>query len=330
MNQYQIYGHTLQSEIDFPDLNPATDSKIKWSVSVGGCVPPTLRDKQVRGAYELAPGWEVLLEESTDPDFRLTIGPAGTFDLKRGTDQEEYQITWYPGEGAPEWFIRSVILGPLMALALHDSGVLCLHGSAVAIDGHVLAFIAPKHHGKSTLSLSLVSQGALLVADDLVAVVLGPCVKVLPGVPSIKLFRDSFARLRGGIKADIISGPKTTLMAFPEELLMRAASPLAAIYVLDPDSDGKNEAARRIPLRSAEAVAEVALRTSLRDSLVGVEITSKKLQWVTEVVNKIPIYRLRLARNYDRLPEVTEYLMDWHTPRKRERAHADPLVRAAT
>ena len=49
-------------------------------------------------------------------------------------------------------------------------GQLCLHASAVVVGEGLLAFVAPKNQGKSTLSVALADAGALRVSDDNIVV----------------------------------------------------------------------------------------------------------------------------------------------------------------
>lgn len=51
-----------------------------------------------------------------------------------------------------------------------DSGILCLHASAVAVGGRALLILGASGSGKSGLALRLMALGAELVADDRVLV----------------------------------------------------------------------------------------------------------------------------------------------------------------
>src|SRR6185436_12200791 len=63
--------------------------------------------------------------------------------------------------------------GPATAAILYQRGILPLHASAVLIDGELVAFLAPSGTGKSSLAAAFVTDGAVLFADDLLAVRLG-------------------------------------------------------------------------------------------------------------------------------------------------------------
>jgi hypothetical protein len=244
--------------------------------------------------------------------FRMTVTFAGVFDLERRREYPHYQITWYRGHPeVPEWFIRSVVLGPIMALFLHDCGVMSLHGSAVSIDGQAVAFVAPKHHGKSTLSVALASEGALLVTDDLVAIQLGKPPRVHPGVPGMRLLQDSAARFSHRFRTERTLGGKSILQAISTDSVMTETIPMGAIYVLDP-TDDVSAPVQRTRLEPGEAVAEIALRTSLRDPLIGADLAAAKLRSVARLTPYVPVYRLRTVRDFEQLPILVEKLMEWH------------------
>jgi cytochrome P450 len=38
------------------------------------------------------------------------------------------------------------------------------------------------------------------------------------------------------------------------------------------------------------------------------------LQWIARIVSTIPVYRLDVIRDLERLPEVVQELMAWHGP----------------
>lgn len=94
---------------------------------------------------------------------------------------DEFELyLWGTVFGAVVWF--------------HD--LLPLHASAVARDGHVIAFTADSGGGKSTLAAALAAQGYDHVCDD--TLVLSPQAEgvfALPDQKPLKLWRDSIDRV---------------------------------------------------------------------------------------------------------------------------------------
>lgn len=60
-------------------------------------------------------------------------------------------------------------LGPILALALRRQGRVCLHASAVEIDGRAVLFVGAAGAGKSTTAGAMVKSGARFISDDICA-----------------------------------------------------------------------------------------------------------------------------------------------------------------
>ena len=60
------------------------------------------------------------------------------------------------------------LIGVVLPVALHRDGAWCVHASAVASPAGVIAFVAARGTGKSTLAAACVRAGCALVADDVV------------------------------------------------------------------------------------------------------------------------------------------------------------------
>src|SRR5207248_11124797 len=153
---YSAFGGVLRSEIEFPELSPAIDCiRPDWIFIVEPGEPARqalvhVGERRVREEhYQL---WR------SAHGLRLTYSHAGTFDIS----SDGAQIIWYQRHDAVLELVRSVVLGPAIALALELAGLLCLHASAVALDGAAVAFIGPKHFGKSTIATALTTKGGQL------------------------------------------------------------------------------------------------------------------------------------------------------------------------
>jgi hypothetical protein len=308
---YFVFGGCLRSEVKFPDLSMATSCDVPdWEVRVATTGIPQV-SADFLGKYEIWPGWTFRLYSLAN-GFRLEYGTTGTYDILSAGSQ----IVWYPGSNAPLETVRAILLGPVMALALHQCGILCLHGSAVTIEGNGIAILARKHSGKSTLALALTAVGSRLVTDDLVAVIPSSSPIMKPGVHSIRMRDDIAERLGRKIPGTIVHhGWRKTLGNFAEYHVQWTPSPLIAIYLLQPLSElpeGLAVSRTRLPL--TQAAASLAHQTKLADELVGYRSAGAMLQWIARIVSTIPVYRLDVIRDLERLPEVVQELMAWHGP----------------
>jgi hypothetical protein len=178
-------------------------------------------------------------------EFRVTGGKEIAYDL----DPE--------GDGAR---VAAYIIGVAMALVLHQRGFLVLHGSAIEHQGRSFAFVAPKFHGKSTISAALQARGCRLVTDDLIAVKLGAngVPVVMPGYPFSKVWPDAFAALGEDHEQSpkFIEGFEKRLRSVQPEGLATGPSPLKRVYVL-----GWGEEIGLEPMPRAEAFQQAVTHT---------------------------------------------------------------------
>jgi hypothetical protein len=96
----------------------------------------------------------------------------------------------------------SYLLGPVLGVVLRLRGVICLHASAVALDGHAVAFVGAEGAGKSTTAAAFAQEGCGVLSDDMVALTEKEArFFVLPAYPHLCLWPDSVAMLYGSADA---------------------------------------------------------------------------------------------------------------------------------
>ena len=97
-----------------------------------------------------------------------------------------------PAPGVEERLLRLSLLGPALALILHQRGLLVMHASVVARGDRAVAFLGKNGWGKSTIAAALHTKGYDLVTDDVAAVRFdadGP--HVFPSFPQMKLWPEA-------------------------------------------------------------------------------------------------------------------------------------------
>jgi hypothetical protein len=308
---YAVFGGVLRSDVELPELTPVT-ARV-------GSLPP---DWVVRVARGDAPGSDAFtpvghrqlgLEHyrlSRAPHcFRLEYSHAGVFDIARGGQE----IVWYHRADVLMELVRAIILGPAIAIALEAAGFLCLHGSAVVIDGRAVAFIGPKHHGKSTLAAALVAAGARLIGDDLLAVAPGPPAVMRPGVPSLRLWKDSVSVLEAhDLSGTRLPGVKTTIVGLDEQLRSSQGANVAAVYLLAPIAPNANDcAAWRTPLSRSAATIALSQQAKLADGLIGLAAAGERLRAAGAVAGTVPVWTLCAVRDFARLDRLVERIIGW-------------------
>ena len=309
VHRHAVYGGILESELSFPELPVAaadTTGSHVWRLCVTNEAVPDL-DGAVRVGERMA-GAEVYVLWSSTHAFRLEYSHAGVFDV----DVERAEVTWYPGASENEELARAILIGPVAALLLEARGDLCLHGSAVLAGNGAIAFVGPKHHGKSTLALALTAAGCRLMSDDLVAITADQPPLMRPAVPTVRLWDDAVAQLQPEALCDTrIPGIKHTLGHFHDERIANDAAPLSAIYVLVPER-GSNAGVRRVRLGGAEAAIALALQKKLADTLIGYGDAASRLPRAAALAAAVAVYELHVPRDFAALPGVVDQIIGWH------------------
>lgn len=180
MYSYFAYGLNIESELALPELDVGGTAAPDVVICLGrvGRMPLEL-DAQGDGIWADA-----------DEACRFMHG-VGACRVRHGRE-----IIVEPVAGADERVVRLSILGPALALLLHQRGHYILHASAVQSTEGALAFAGGSGWGKSTLAATLDARGYALLADDLTALSVsnGRCM-AFPGFPQLKLWPEAVAWL---------------------------------------------------------------------------------------------------------------------------------------
>ena len=123
-----------------------------------------------------------------DQHFCLNIKDLANFEMIDGK-----KITINSSQDCNHDALRSFLLGSVMGGILIQRNILLLHGNALEKSGKVIICLGESGIGKSTISYLLMLRGWKLLADDLVAI--NENGFVLPGIPRIKLWKDTIEAL---------------------------------------------------------------------------------------------------------------------------------------
>ncbi|MGH7711041.1 MAG: hypothetical protein ACREOG_07135 [Gemmatimonadaceae bacterium] len=312
MHDYTVYGGWLRSAIPIPELRPMTTvpsedpAAALWQFELATSSAPELANGIPTGRDELTEG--VFAQFIRAPNVaRLAFDDTGTFDIV----EQGRRIVWYPKDGSHPDVVRADLIGRVLPLSLHERGLTALHASAVVLGTRAIAFVAPKNHGKSTLAMGLVERHqARLLSDD--TLIVSPATGLAePGVHSIRLWEQTarrFSHLQGG---RLVLSEKRIFEELPDEWLADRAVPLAAIYTISPEPADVVEAARRERLDGAGAAIAMIQYQKLGALLGGLD-AARVFEYAADLASRVPVYTLHIARDLDRLGEVTETLVNWH------------------
>lgn len=178
MHLYKAYGLNIQSELVLPELQ-ATSEVSEQNLNIRfGKVDWSLPDSLASWKHFHQNGDSIYCYWNIVGKFQVIAGNEIVIDLQ---------------DNVAESMIRLPLLGPVLALALHQRSHFILHASAVVIDGAAVLFTAASGQGKSTTAATLYSRGHRLMTDDVSAIVFpetGPPM-LLPGFPRVKLWPDA-------------------------------------------------------------------------------------------------------------------------------------------
>lgn len=313
MTVHRVFGGLLETELAFPDLPevdpeeaPAASGAASWTLALGEgpAEPPT---GTPLGEDEVEDDVRVRLYRD-GPGLRLVYDDTGHFRVSG----DGRSITWTPPSGAlPEDAARLDVLGRVLPLALHLAGRLTLHASAVAAGEGALVFLGPKGCGKSTLAARLCRSGAELLTDDALPVDPGPPPRAWPGVPRLRLRGDA-ARAAGLADGDGVTDGDGRRVVEPPVTAGDGPHPLAGLYVLAPVSpDGEGGEVRRERLRGPRGVlammGQIKLGPILTEWAAG-----ELLERCVGLAESVPVHRLEVPRELDRLDDVESFLRERH------------------
>jgi hypothetical protein len=302
--RYAVYGHCLEASTEFPELAACSGGTVRWRLvwerSLAPMVDPRLLGEE--GLYD-AVGAHLF---SHRDGHRVVVDDTGDFDISR--DRET--IRWAPREPAWPDFVRGHLLGRVLATAMWLDGLLPLHASAVETRDGVVAFLAPKGFGKSTLALALVAAGAALVTDDTLPVVPGPSVIAWPGVHAVRAHREAVQAIGFPEPAHTTHEGKVVVTAIDAAHRTTSPRPLAALYLIDP-VDASTTPTDRASLPPQLAAVGIVAHVKI-GRMLGASAVAEMLQRAAAITARVPVSRLHTPRDLAHLSQVVERVLGWH------------------
>lgn len=293
----------------FPGLRELSGGSASWTFRPAPAVGE-MDGATLIGELEMSAACRVRLFKH-GAGYRFQYDDTGIYDVSA----DGREITWCAGPRPGVGAVRADVTGRVLAMALHASGHLCLHGSAVALGDGAVTFVAPKFHGKSTLAFALARAGGRLMTDDVFPVDPGPPARAVPGVHQVRLWDDSADHfdVRRDAAAPPQPGDKHLVHELPDEWLMFQPDSLAAIYLLSPATGESSlvEAARRVSMDPVTSALALVRHAALGPLLGGAEAATI-VERAVAISSAVPVYRLETTVGLDRLGDVVAQLLEWH------------------
>ena len=186
-NYYRAFGLIVASYLDLPQLQQTEETLADIKISPGKIDWQPPKDEEISGYRH----WQFMGE-----DVYFYWKCSGKYLLK---NQREI-IVDCPAD-VEEGIVGLPIIGPLIAMLLHQRNFFVLHGSGVKVGNEACIFLGCKGQGKSTMAATMCNHGFKLVADDISAISFDPSGKLIltPGFPQIRLWPDSVVASTGEI-----------------------------------------------------------------------------------------------------------------------------------
>jgi len=291
---YKAYGLTISSDVVLPELEPATPAAPDLEIAVTPIDFPEAA--QAATAFRFEPAWQYLSWQAV-----------GTFLISGGN-----RIDVDPAAGVDDPLLAFPLLGPVLALALHQRGLFVLHASAIAVSGKSVVFLGDKGAGKSTTAGAMIRAGHRLLTDDVVALDLSDPGQpmLLPGFPQLKLAADAAeairleqAEVRPQVHAQIDKAQHRLRGGFSDN-----AVPVSRIYVLE-----RGERAAISPLPSLAALPAIIKFSYItrfgRQALTG-DFAAVHLRQSAALAGRIGVCRLEVPTGLARIDEAVALIDD--------------------
>ncbi len=298
---YRGYGLSLVSDLELPEYLPAPvadDPDIRISLDAGALDAWEDSARTVGEFIPARPGGHL-----------LRISGVAVYHVSGGSD---IRISVEPG--ADPGLVRLFTIGSAMGMALHQRGILVLHGATVARGGQARILVGDSGAGKSTLAARLGRAGYAVLGDDTMALWNAPeggAGKWLwQGSRVFKLWEDSIEAMGVGVEGLTRLGNRTDKYYLPNlgpiaEAGADAGVELAEILVLE-TGDGPP---RIEPLDGIRALQAVAVNTYRPEyvGLLGRE--AEHFRQCGELARDIPVSRLIRPWGLPRIEETLDLVL---------------------
>jgi hypothetical protein len=213
--------------------------------------------------------------------------------------------------GATDASFHVYLLGQALAIALVKLGLEPLHGTAVVIGEHAVAFLGSSHVGKSTLAASFAAAGHRILTDDILVLRPAPPAHgmfAFPGPPRIKLYSDIARKLLPGVasRGSMNGQVPKLILSLERDACCSSPTPIAALYVLGDARQAFHGQACRVESLSPNQRFVHLVAHTLNHAVVDAPRLRRHFKTAVTLVDTIPVRRLVYPRDVRKLSEVRE------------------------
>jgi len=215
-----------------------------------------------------------------------------------------------PAPDVDDALLAFPLLGPVMALLLHQRGLLILHASAIAVGSKSAVFMGDKGAGKSTTASALIRAGHELLTDDVVALDLArpDAPMIVAGFPQIKLAADAAAAIPLG-QAEVRPQVHPAIEKMQHRLhgaFSGGTVPATRVYVLE---RGVKAAITPLPgIAALPAIIKFSYVTRFGRAALSGDFAALHFRQCSAIANHVGVFRLEVPTGLDRIGEAVELI----------------------
>lgn len=217
MYYYTAYQLTFASSFPLPEFTETLHSEPYIQIS-----------KIAESVDNVANDGKVVVKKMPD-GISIDWNGIGRYDIYNGSE-----VFISPRQNVSHEVSRIPLFSVVLAAILQQNDIFVLHGSAVEINGKATIFLGGKGFGKSSLTAALINRGHNLISDDVTAISF--CcgsLKVLPGIPIIKLWPDTIRAIGFDVHHNRALYPGITKrLCTIREKFYKQSLPLGSIFIL--------------------------------------------------------------------------------------------------
>ena len=297
-NHYRVYGLTLATDIQ---LNLPAADRSEAAIELGR--GETARFYEARKSASGHPGDWVqhgFLEDGTlymqwGSWFEILVSPNGR------------QVLCNNLSDMPLKFFEAYLTNFAVSAALIQQGEEILHATVVEINGRAVGLLGPSGAGKSTLAAFLISQGGILVTDDMLRVTFERGVVFAQlGPPRIKLFPEPADRYLPK-RLDIgYWNPLGAKMIFAPDKSHSGTAPqrLSALYYLEVPSSSVDMDRPLLQQLFGIDLFKTILSSSMDIRLQSPARLERQFRFAERIAKQVPFFRLTYSRSFNSLDQV--------------------------
>ncbi len=315
---YSICGLQLAADRELPGLTAVAavsqpDVRLYWQKESPQLIArlSTLRVWHVTTEHEINDDPELVIEKTSDGSFyclRYVNGANFILDAQGTEIWIRYAAPLTMAD------VLAYLFCPVMSFVLYLRGVVCLHASAIAVEGQTFALIGQSGAGKSTTAAMFAQMGFSILSDDLLAL----CERdgafcAQPSYPQIHLRTESVPLLYGAETnlpqlAPTWDKRRLDLQQPQQQSFQNQALPLSAIYLLS--ERVADPAAPFIkPLAATEGLLTL-LADTFSAGLPDKNVRAREFNTLSRLIQQIPLRRAIPHQDATRLPALCRAILD--------------------